>query len=317
MYFKFKPKDIEIIENCLPKFTIEDLVKAGAHFGHKAARWNFEMSPYIFGTRNGMHIINLKKTHYHMTVALLNLYKEIKSGNTILFVATNPAVSDIVKEFALKCNQPYVTHRWLGGMLTNWRTIVISIRKIKRFEKILSECNDKGRHPAYSKKEIGVFTKELSKLKTYFDGLRNVTARPDNIIVFDSIKDDIAIKEAVKLCIAPTVLLDTNCSTKNIDYLIPCNNDSRKTVKLIASLMCDTVLKALENNSSSAKSYQKKDQDIKFSKGAKKTDESGDKKESAKDKVLKSSKAKNEEVSEESKNIEAQEIKHDEQAVTA
>jgi len=254
MYFNsLSEKDNDIIEKFLPKFTIQDLMDHGFHYGHKASKWNPSMRPYILGVRNGVHIIDLKKTHYMMTVALLNLYKEIKDGKSVLFVCTNQATRAVVKEFAVKCGQPYVTHRWLGGMLTNWRTIVVSIKKIKKFEKILSERDEKGRHQVYAKKEINKMSKELDKLRVYFDGLRNVNSRPDNIIVFDAKKDDIAIKEAVKLRISPTVVCDTNCSTREISYVIPSNNDSRKVVKFMSSLMCDTILSAIQED---VKSYK-------------------------------------------------------------
>ncbi len=247
------PKDREIIANSLPKFTVRDLAEHGAHYGHKTSRWNPEMGPYIIGTRSGIHIINLKKTHQLLTLALLNIYKEIKDGKSVLFVCTNISTNSVVREFAIKCGQPYVTHRWLGGMLTNWRTIVLSIKKIKKFETILSEKDEKGRHGVYSKKELGKISKELEKLKIYFDGLRSITTRPDNIIVFDSLKDDIAVQEAVKLCISPTVLVDTNASIKNIDYLIPTNNDSKKIVRFMANLMCETILQAMKDDVESYK----------------------------------------------------------------
>lgn len=295
-------KDREIIANCLPKFTIRDLAEHGSHYGHKTSKWNPEMAPYILGVRGGIHIINLKKTHYLLTSALLNLYKEVRDGKSVLFVCTNTATSSVVKEFALKCGQPYVTHRWLGGMLTNWRTIVLSIKKIKKFEKILSEKDDKGRHPIYAKKELGSMSKKLDKLRTYFDGLRNVTARPDNIIVFDSLKDDIAVQEAVKLCISPTVLVDTNASIKNVDHLIPTNNDSKKIIRFIAGLMCETVLQAIKDD---VKSY-------KFTASEKKTEDSAkiEKLTLAKEKIKKTAtKTKVESQNGESAKIEQEEVK--------
>ncbi|QED23395.1 30S ribosomal protein S2 [Candidatus Deianiraea vastatrix] len=246
-----KQKFNKSASSVLPFFTIEDLIANSVHFGHKTSTWNHKMKPYIFGERNGIHIIDVRKTHSQLVTALYSIYNAVKSGKSVLFVSTRQGVRDIVRDYAIKCGQPYVTHRWLGGMLTNWRTIVISIKKIKKYEKILSEVDDKGRHSVYSKKELGVISKSLDKLKVYFDGLRTVTSRPDIVVVFDTNKDSIAIAEADSLCISSIGIADTNSSIERLEHVIPCNDDSRKAIKFIAGLFCDTILRAIKDYVSS------------------------------------------------------------------
>jgi len=265
-----KQKNLDLASNVLPHFTIEDLIANGAHFGHKTSKWNHQMKPFIFGSRNGIHIIDVRKTHAHLVSALLYIYKAVRSGKSVLFVSTRPNVREVVKEYAIKCGQPYVTHRWLGGMLTNWRTIVSSIKKIKKYEKILSEVDEKNRHGTYSKKELGVISKSLDKLKIYFDGLRGITARPDVVVIFDTNKDKIAVQEANKLCISAIGLVDTNSSITDLEYIIPCNDDSKKIISFMSNLICETVLKAIKDEVSSYNidinvSTVKKQEDLKMS----------------------------------------------------
>ena len=246
-----RKKMSELAKQVLPNFTIEDLISAGAHFGHRASSWNPDMKPYIFGVRNKTHILDVRKTHASLVTSLLYIYNAVRSGKSVLMVSTKKSVSEIVRNHAIRCGQAHVTHRWLGGMLTNWRTVVMSIKKIKNIEKILSQVDEKGRHSVYTKKEIGVFKKDLDKLKLYFDGLRGITARPDVVIVFDTNKDSCAIQEAYKLNLSCVGLVDSNSNIKNIQYLVPCNDDSIKSVDFVAKLISDTVLRAIKDEVSS------------------------------------------------------------------
>lgn len=248
-----KLKMAELAKKVLPEFTIKDLISCGAHYGHRASSWNADMKPYIFGIRNKTHIMDLRVTHASLVTSLLYLYNSIRSGKSVLMVSTKRSVSGIVKKHAVRCGQAHVTHRWLGGMLTNWRTVVLSIKKIKNIEKILSQVDEKGRHNTYTKKELGVFRKDLDKLKLYFDGLRGITARPDIVIVFDTNKDSCSVEEAYKLGLSCIGIVDTNSIIKHLSHTIPCNDDSMKTIEFIAKLISDTILRAIKDEVESYK----------------------------------------------------------------
>ena len=242
-----KMKNAELIANVLPQFTIEDLIKAGTHYGHKARSWNPAMRRFIFGTRNGIHIIDTRKTNIALQNALLAIYRLVRNGKSILMVSTKNGIRDVVKKHAVRSGQPYVDYRWLGGMMTNWKTIALSIKKIKRFEKILGETDDKGRHSVYTKKELGSMKKELARLKLYFDGIRGITARPDMVIVFDTNLDSLAVQEACKLGIPVVALVDTNSSLEGVQYPIPCNDDSINVAELLCKMISDTIITAIKD----------------------------------------------------------------------
>lgn len=244
---QIKQKKTEIINEILPHFTLEDLFKVGTHFGHKSSAWNPEMKHYIFGKRNGIHIIDTRKTHHALVESLSFVYRLVRSGKSVLFVSTKRGINNVVKKHATRCGQPYVHYRWLGGMLTNWKTVVMSIRKIKQFETIISQVDSKGSHSTYTKKELGVFRKSLEKLKLYFDGIRGINARPDAIIVFDVNKDSCATEEARKLCIPVIGIVDTNSKVSGIDYPIPCNDDSMNSIEFICKLFSDTIISAIKD----------------------------------------------------------------------
>lgn len=243
-----KHQDIELINSVLPSFTINDLISSGTHIGHRANAWNPKMKQFIYCERNGVHIIDARKTYSMLTSALLATYKAVSAGRSVLMVSTRSSFREIIKSCANKCGHPYVDYRWLGGMLTNWRTVALSIRKIKKYESILSSLDLKGRHPIYTKKELGVMTKKLARLKLYFGGLMNINSRPDLIISFDVTKDACAVLEANKLCIPVIGIVDTNASLEGIEYPVPCNDDSANSISFIADLFSQVILKAQKDS---------------------------------------------------------------------
>ena len=218
--------------------TMRDLLKAGAHFGHQTCYWNPKMGPYIYGTHNKIHIINLEKT-LPMLKDALNFVSNIaaKKGK-VLFVSTKPAAQDIVKAEAIRCNMPYVNYRWLGGMLTNYKTIRQSIRRLKELE-AMTEKNSFGR---LTKKEILNLGRDLKKLENSLGGIKNMGGLPDALFVIDVGHEQIAIREANRLGIPVIGIVDTNNSPEGITYVIPGNDDSTRAVKLYAECLANMIL---------------------------------------------------------------------------
>lgn len=222
--------------------SMREMLEAGVHFGHQTRFWNPKMRNFLFGERNKIHIINLEKT--------LPLYKDAvnfigsiaaKRG-TILFVGTKRAASKIVREEAERCGMPYVNHRWLGGMLTNFKTVKQSIRRLKELEAMM-EKGIEGRN----KKEILTMTREMEKLERSFGGIKDMKGIPDALFVIDVGHEDIAIKEAVKLGIPVIGVVDSNNSPDNVDYVIPGNDDAIRAVTLYAAGMSSAVITGRES----------------------------------------------------------------------
>jgi small subunit ribosomal protein S2 len=220
--------------------TFERLRKSGAHFGHVTSKWNPKMKPYVFMKKNGIHIIDLKKTRKGIAEACSFLRDIVQKGGNVLFVGTKSQVKEVIREEADRCEMYYVVERWLGGTLTNFSTIKKSIRHLKKLEKMKSQ----GYHENLTKKEKISLERERIKLADLHRGIKNMKRSPDALVVADAVDNDIAIKEANKLDIPVIALADTNADPTLIDYPIPCNDDSVKTTQLIVSKLADTILEA-------------------------------------------------------------------------
>jgi small subunit ribosomal protein S2 len=218
--------------------SVEELLKAGAHFGHLTRRWNPKMREFIFMQRNGIHILDLNKTHKHLQEALDAVGRIARDGKKILFVGTKKQAQEIIRTEALRAGMPYVTHRWLGGMLTNFSTIR---KSIARMEEITAMQTD-GTYENITKKERLMLDREKEKLEKVLAGISNMTRMPGALFVVDIVKEEIAIQEALKLNIPIIALVDSNCDPDVPDYIIPCNDDAARTIHLIASNIADAVI---------------------------------------------------------------------------
>ena len=228
----------------LPKVSVGDLLDAGIHFGHKTSRWNPKMAPYIYGTRDNIHIIDLQQTVPLMQIALKKIYDTVKNNGKVLFVSSKVQATELVAEYAEKCGQFYVNNRWLGGMLTNWTTISKSIKKIDNIEKILE---DEELASTYTKKEILDLNRKREKLLKSLAGIRKIGGRPDLIVVIDTNKEHLAISEAVKLSIPVVAVVDSNSNPDNIDYPIPGNDDAIRSIRLYCHLFAEAALAGIQD----------------------------------------------------------------------
>lgn len=228
----------------VPTFTMRQLLEAGVHFGHNTRRWNPKMAPFIFGVRNGIHIIDLQQT-VPMLYTALNAARSVASeGGRVLFVGTKRAASDIVAESARKCGQYYVNQRWLGGMLTNWNTISQSIKTLKDLEDQLSGEALAG----LTKKETLQLTRQRDKLEMALGGIKEMGGRPDLVVIIDTNKEDIAIKEAKKLGIPVVGVVDSNSNPSDIDMPIPGNDDAMRAIQLYCDLFAGAVIDGLQQD---------------------------------------------------------------------
>ncbi|MFU7502194.1 MAG: 30S ribosomal protein S2 [Candidatus Tisiphia sp.] len=227
----------------LKAVNVRDLLDSGVHFGHKTSRWNPKMVSYIYGVRDDIHVIDLQQTAALMQVALGVIYETVKKNGKILFVSTKVQASDIVAEYAEKCGQYYVNHRWLGGMLTNWGTISGSIKKLDNLEKVLGNEEE---YSGYTKKEILEMTRKKDKLLKSLGGIRHIGTRPNLLVVIDTNKEHLAIQEAVKLGIPIIAIVDTNSNPDNIDHPVPGNDDAIRSIRLYCTLFADAVLAGIE-----------------------------------------------------------------------
>lgn len=224
--------------------TMREMLKAGVHFGHQTCHWNPKMGEYIFGARNKIHIINLEKTVAMLRDALNFMSGIASKKGKILFVGTKNAAQEIIKDEALRCSMPFVNHRWLGGMLTNYKTIRQSIRRLKELESMF-EKNSFGR---LNKKEILQLTREKDKLERSLGGIKNMGGLPDALFIIDVGHEKIAIAEANRLGIPVIGIVDTNNSPAGIDYLIPGNDDSIRSIQLYAEAVANCVLDGRASN---------------------------------------------------------------------
>lgn len=218
--------------------SVEELLKAGAHFGHLTRRWNPKMREFIFMQRNGIHIIDLKKTHNLLQEALDEVGKIARSGKNVLFVGTKKQAQDIIKQEADRCGMPYVTDRWLGGMLTNFVTMK---KSISRMDEIKAMRTD-GTYENITKKERLMLDREQEKLENVLYGISKMSKLPGAIFIVDIVKERIAVNEALKLNIPIFAMVDTNCDPDVPDYIIPANDDAAKSIHLIASNFADAII---------------------------------------------------------------------------
>jgi len=222
----------------LPEFSMKELLEAGVHFGHQTHRWNPKMKDFIYGKHNNIHIIDLSQTMGMLKNALGAVREVTQSGGRILFVGTKRQASEIISESASQCAQYYVNHRWLGGTLTNWKTISNTIARLKSIQETLDEEESAG----LTKKELLKLTRERDKLELSIGGIKNMGSLPDLIFVVDTVREQIAIKEANKLNIPIAAIIDTNCDPDGITYPIPGNDDSTKSIKLYCDLISQAVI---------------------------------------------------------------------------
>ncbi len=222
----------------LPEVKIEDLLESGVHFGHNVRRWNPKMKEYIYGVRNNIHIFDLRITLELINSALTKIHETVSKSGKILFVGTKKQCSDVVKELALSNNNFYVNKRWLGGTLTNWKTISNSIKRLDEIELFLKD-NELSKN--LSKKELLDISREKQKLELNIGGIRTLNGKPDLLVVFDVIKDKIAIREATKLNIPIVAIVDSNADPENIDYLIPGNDDALRSINLYKTYFMETI----------------------------------------------------------------------------
>ena len=219
----------------LPDFSMRQLLEAGVHFGHQTQRWNPRMGPYIYGERNGIHIIDLTQTVPMLEQALQVVRDTVAKGGSILFVGTKRQAQKPVAEAAERCAQYYMNHRWLGGTLTNWKTVSNSISRLKKID----EAMENGIEGLTKKERLGM-ERDQAKLQASLGGIREMGGLPDLIFVIDVKKEDLAILEAKKLGIPVVAVVDTNCSPDGVDYIIPGNDDAARAI----SLYCDLVSRA-------------------------------------------------------------------------
>ncbi|WP_026494503.1 30S ribosomal protein S2 [Butyrivibrio sp. WCD3002] len=220
--------------------SMKQLLEAGVHFGHQTRRWNPKMAPYIFTERNGIHIIDLQKSVVKVDEAYKAVFEIAQQGGTILFVGTKKQAQDAVKTEAERCGMYYVNERWLGGMLTNFRTIQSRIDRLKKLEKMQED----GTFAVLPKKEVAQLNKEYEKLNKVLGGIRDMKRIPDAIFVVDPKKERICIQEAESLGITLIGIGDTNCDPEELDYIIPGNDDAIRAVKLLVGKMADAVIEA-------------------------------------------------------------------------
>ena len=218
-----------------PTVTMQQLIEAGAHFGHQTHRWNPRMKPYIFGARNSIHIIDLSQTVPLMARALEFVAATVQAGGKVLFVGTKRQAQEPIAQAARACGQHFVNHRWLGGMLTNWKTISQSIKRLKTLEEQLS-----GDTSGFTKKEVLQLTRERDKLEMSLGGIRDMGGIPDVMFVIDANMEDLAIKEANVLGIPVVAVLDTNVDPEGIAFPVPGNDDASRAIRLY----CDAIANA-------------------------------------------------------------------------
>ena len=218
--------------------TMRQMLEAGVHFGHQTRYWNPKMAPFIFGERNKIHIINLEKSLPMAREAYAFVKNIVADGGSVLFVGTKRSARDAIRAQADRCEMPFVSHRWLGGMLTNYKTVRQSVKRLKDLEAM----SEDGGFEALTKKEALGLSREQEKLERSLGGIKNMSSLPDVLFIVDVDHEDIAVREARKLHIPVVAVVDTNCSPDGVDYVIPGNDDAMKAIGLYATLMADAVL---------------------------------------------------------------------------
>ncbi|MGF1621308.1 MAG: 30S ribosomal protein S2 [Rhodomicrobiaceae bacterium] len=227
----------------LPQFTMRQLLEAGVHFGHQSHRWNPKMDRFIFGTRNKIHIIDLAQTVPLLHQALVTVSDVVARGGRVLYVGTKRQAAEAVAESAKRSAQYFVNHRWLGGMLTNWKTITNSIRRLRQLDELLGAGAQ-----GLTKKELLNLTRERDKLELALGGIRDMGGLPDLMFIIDTNKESIAVAEAKKLGIPVVAVVDSNCDPDNIDHLIPGNDDAGRAITLYCDLIARAALDGIERS---------------------------------------------------------------------
>ncbi len=222
--------------------TMKDLLECGVHFGHQTRRWNPKMKKYIFGERKNIYIIDLQKTLRYFRYTYNVVRDAAAEGKTILFVGTKKQANASIREFAQKCGMPFVDHRWLGGMLTNFETIKQSIRKLE----VIQKMEEEGQLDLLTKKEALVLRRKKEKLMNYLGGIKDMKKAPDMMFVIDTVKEKIAVGEANKLGIPVVAPIDTNCDPDVIDFPIPGNDDAIRSIQLFCKEMCEAIIEGKE-----------------------------------------------------------------------
>jgi small subunit ribosomal protein S2 len=226
---------------------MKDLLEAGVHFGHHTRRWNPKMQQYIFGVRNGVHIIDLQQTAPMLDHALKAMRDIVANGGRVLFVGTKRQAQEKIKESAKRSGQYYVNHRWLGGMLTNWKTISGSINRLREIEDIMSKGTT-----GLKKKELLMLQREQDKLELSLGGIKDMGGQPDAIFIIDVSQEDIAVKEANNLGIPVFAVIDSNVDPVGVDYPIPGNDDALRAISLYCDLFCEAILDGIQAEMSNA-----------------------------------------------------------------
>lgn len=227
----------------VPSYSMRQLLEAGVHFGHTTRRWDPNMAPFLFGERNGIHIIDLEQTVPLLHQALVFMREVAAGGGRILFVGTKRQASEIVADAAKRCGQYYVNERWLGGMLTNWKTVSHSIRRLKELEEILTQ-----EQTGMTKKENLTLSRERDKLERALGGIKEMGGLPDALFVIDTNKEHLALQEARKLEIPVIAVLDSNSSPKGVGYPVPGNDDAVRAISLYCDLAADSILDGLQQS---------------------------------------------------------------------
>jgi len=251
----------------IPNITIQQLLEAGVHLGHKTLRWNPKMKKYIFGKRDSIHIIDLTQTLELVNVALEKVYNTIQDSGKILFISTKKQASEAIAELAKSTDQYYVNHRWLGGMLTNWDTISKSIKKLETINNNLTSENR-----GFTKKELLKMTVQRDKLQRSLGGIVQMKKVPDLVFIIDTNYESLAIKESLKLAIPIVAILDTNSNPDGIDYPVPGNDDARRSIDLYCNLLKETIENAKKETKISSDTSIEIKKEVKQKNPKKKTD---------------------------------------------
>ncbi|RMF45745.1 MAG: 30S ribosomal protein S2, partial [Anaerolineae bacterium] len=222
----------------MPVVSMKALLESGVHFGHRTHKWHPKMKPYIFTERNHIHIIDLQQTVKALDTAYRIVRDVVADGGTILFVGTKRQAQDTIQTEATRCGMPYVTARWLGGMLTNWNTIRQRVNELERLERM----RDKGDFEKLTKKEALLLSRKMEKLEMRLGGIRDMNRLPDLVFIVDIRREETALHEANLLNIPVVAMVDTNCDPTNVDYVIPSNDDAIRAIKLIVGKMADAVI---------------------------------------------------------------------------
>ncbi len=251
--------ELREVKRKMPVLTMKQLLEAGVHFGHQTRRWNPKMAEYIFTERNGIYIIDLQKTVKKMDEAYEFVKSQVREGKIILFVGTKKQAQETIKEEAERCGMYYINQRWLGGLLTNFRTIKTRIERLKELQRM----EEDGTFEVLPKKEVNLLRKEKERLLKYLGGIQNMPRLPDILYIVDPRKERNAVLEARKLGIPIVAIVDTNCDPDEIDYVIPGNDDAIRAVKLITSKIADAVIEGREGEQFAPASSQKEKEEAK------------------------------------------------------